>query len=325
MARSKTPKKRSGKSGSATGFDLADPLTNSLVTAGVLILLGCINYFCDPDDTTEEAFNYGHFDDIAQPGYLGKLFQIFTSGKNLHASWAFTLVTTLHLINSVSSNGGYWANDIVGAVFKACGSGMMVDFLANSGPISGWSFWAQVPAIVFLWYIVNHDIPKTGINVWGLITENAGKFVPLQRIMDLCSLYVNYNILVEAVKAVAAEEALFGVIPQFSKVMFTAVAVHCATDFFNQDGFNFSISGCSETAERAVIVAFWIATAGLSTLPVVGSPLGQVTGKVVGQVAVDGDHAAFLWAMILVNELAGEFIPVKPHRLVTDFLTEHLL
>ena len=107
--------------------------------------------------------------------------------------------------------------------------------------------------------------------------------------------------------------------------MFTAVAVHCATDFFNQDGFNFSISGCSETAERAVIVAFWIATAGLSNLPVVGSPLGQVTGKVVGQVAVNGDHAAFLWAMILVNELAGEFIPVKPHRLVTDFLTEHLL
>jgi len=343
MARSKTPKKRSSKSSSKTGIDLNDPVKNAVVTTLTLIILGCIGALCPPAEDiaakkdNNSTFNVEHLNDITESGYLTKLFQIFNSETDLHAiHWKISFVLTLHLINSVRSSGGYWVNDIIGAVFKACGSSMMLSFI-NNDKILDWTFWKYVPYIIILWYIVNKNIPRTGINVWKVITDNVSNFVPLQRIMDLCSLYVNYSILQKAItkNLGGLEEKSLLYIPQFSKIMFIAVAVHCATDFFNQDGFNFSMSGCSETAERAVVVAFWIATKGLETLI---PPIGNITGKVVGHVAHVGagtdentftvknvDHFAFLWIMILLNEIFGEFLAVKPHRMIMDFLNDFLL
>jgi hypothetical protein len=316
MPRSRTPSKRtsSKKKASAGPVDLNDPIVNCAVTAGSLIAFGCLGHLSGGD-----ALKYNHLGGFAEPGYAGAVFGVFGSDHNLHARWAATLVTTLHLINSVGSNGGYWANDIVGCVFNAFGSGMMAAWLAGT-PVGDWGIWAHMPMVIFLWYIVNHNIPKTDFNVWDLISENVSKFLPLQRIMDLCTLHFNCSVLFAACAVGAGEDWNF--MPNLSKVMFFAVATHCSSDFFNQGGFSFNLKGCSATCERAVIVAFWMATAGMSTLPFVGSFIGQVTGPLAAQF---GGHQEFLWACILGNELFGAFVPVKPHTMVQDFLTKLLL
>jgi len=313
MARSKTPSKRSSKKKSSAGpLDLNDPIVNCAVTSGALIAFGCLGFLSGGD-----MFNHGHLTSFADDGYFGRLFGIFSSGHNLNDTyWAQTLVVTLHLINSVGSNGSYWANDIIGCVFTAFGSGMMADFLAGTA-VGDWGFWAHMPMVIFLWYIVNHNVPKTGINVWDLINDNVSKFLPLQRIMDLCTLSFNCNVLFAACAVGAGEDWNF--MPNLSKVMFFAVATHCAGDFFNQGGFNFNLKGCSADCERAVIVAFWLATAGCSTLPFVGGMLGQVTGPIAAKF---GGHQAFLWACILGNELFGAWVPFKPHTMAMDFLND---
>lgn len=313
MPRSKTPSKRSNKKAASGPLDLNDPVVNLAVTVGSLIGMGCVGALAGGDG----PLNIGHLTSFAEDGYAGRVFGIFGATQALNATyWAQSLVVTLHLLNSVGSNGGYWANDIIGCVFAAFGSGMMTDFLAGTA-VGAWGFWAHMPMVIFLWYIVNHNIPKTQFNVWDLVASNVSKFLPLQRIMDLCTLHFNVQCLFAACEVGAGDSWNF--MPNLSQVMFFAVAVHCSGDFFTQSGFSFKINGCSATCERAVIVAFWLATAGMSTLPLVGGFVGQVTGPVAAKF---GGHQEFLWAMILLNELFGFLIPVKPHTMVQDFLND---
>jgi len=311
MARSSTPSKKRSKSSSGP-IDLNDPMINLGVTVVTLVLLGCIGPLNGEED---EPFGFDHITDGEDK--FGAIFRIF-GGDAVHATyWPYALMTTLHLINSVGSNGGYWANDIIGCVFTAFGGLMMQDFLGNVA-VGEWQFWAHMPITVLLWYIVNHNIPKTEFNVWSLISENVAKVVPLQRVMDLATLSFNVNLLLAVAGAQGTAANSFYGLPDFSKAMFMCVAIHCSGDFFSQGGFDFSISGCSAACERAVIVCFWMTTNGMATLlPALGNGTAQISG-------VFGGNAQFLWAMILINELAGDMIPVKPHRLIMDFLNDTL-
>jgi len=311
MPRSKTPTKRS-KSSSSGPVDLSDPMINLGVTVVTLVILGCIG----PLNSEEtEPFGFDHITDGENK--FSEIFRIF-SGDAIHATyWPFATMFTLHLINSVSSNGGYWANDVIGCVFTAFGGIMMKDFLAGNA-VTDWAFWAYMPVTLLVWYIVNHNIPKTEFNIWSLISENVSKVLPLQRIMDLATLSFNTGLLLEVAGASGEAGTTFYGLPDLSKAMFMCVAIHCAGDFFSQDGFSFSIGGCSDACERAVLVCFWMSTNGMATIiPALGNGTEQIT-------SIFGGNAEFLWAMILINELAGDMIPVKPHRLIMDFLNDFL-
>lgn len=320
MARSRTPSKKSKKAAAAGPVDLNDPMINLAVTVVTLAVLGCVGHLSGG----EAAFNYGHLTSGFESGYLNGVFGIFGSKAALHAThWGASLVVTLHIMNSVSSGSGYWANQLVGCAFTAFGGLMMNDFLNNTA-VADWAFWAHMPITIICWYLVNHNIPKTDINVWNMVSDAINQVVPLQRIMDLCTLSFNCGLLMTVAGGFAGTATFDGalMLPDMSKAMFTCVAVHCAGDFFNQDGFNFSISGCSASCERAVIVCFWVATNGLATLPFAGTPLQAAVGPIT---TVFGTQTEFLWMMILLNELVGDMIPVKPHTMVMDFLNDLLL
>jgi hypothetical protein len=143
-------------------------------------------------------------------------------------------------------------------------------------------------------------------------------FLPLEQIMNLCTLSFNCSLLFTV--AAQHEAGTFWYMPQLAKGMFFCDAVHCATDFIGHDGFHIHFDTCSSAANRAVLVYVWTATHGLSTL---GVPAGQTNGfegvtALFG--SVFGEGASFLWAMILLGELFGDQIPWKPHQLLQSKL-----
>ena len=102
--------------------------------------------------------------------------------------------------------------------------------------------------------------------------------------------------------------------------MASCVAIHCATDFLNQDGFNFNISSCSAAMERAILVCFWCATNGMTTLvPALDAAIAPLVNL------VGGDTAGFLMTCIILNELLGDMIEFKGISMIFDALNDNLL
>jgi len=250
----------------------------------------------------------------------GSLFSSVTSDENsLHSAWPFSLMLTLHVINSVRSTGGFWAADIMRCCFSAYGGLMMKDLLAGdfAMPCLFSNNEAALSLVVACWYFVNHDIPYTNVNAWNSINGFLSKWVPLDNIMNLCTLSFNCSLLISTAMG-GASESNFIHMPALGRTMFMCVAFHCAGDFFSTDGLTFNVAGCSNACNRAAIVAFWCGTNGLSTFPLVGSHIGGITGMIEGHL---GGRSNFLMTVILLNEMLGGFIKVKlPHAHVQDFL-----
>ena len=247
--------------------------------------------------------------------------------------WPHNMVVTLAILNGVRSNrtAGHWAGDIVKAIFATFG-GLIVNDILNAKAVGDFAFWNFLPVTVLCWYFVNHDIPMTKINVWTTVTENMiMDYVPLGRIMNLCTLAFNCSLLF----AVAAQHPMdtFWHVPMAAKGMAFCIAVHCSSDFFGPDGFKFSFDKCSVSANRAVLVYFWIASHGLST--VFASLMGKESNG-LERLTVDGaghlfgaSTTQFCWAMIVLAELFQDFDFVQesthvylPHTFVQKHLNQ---
>jgi uncharacterized membrane protein YgcG len=247
--------------------------------------------------------------------------------------WPHNMVVTLAILNGVRSNrtAGHWAGDIVKAIFATFG-GLIVNDILNAKAVGDFAFWNFLPVTVLCWYFVNHDLPMTKINVWTTVTENMiMDYVPLGRIMNLCTLAFNCSLLF----AVAAQHPMgtFWHVPMAAKGMAFCIAVHCSSDFFGPDGFKFSFDKCSVSANRAVLVYFWIASHGLST--VFASLMGKESNG-LERLTVDGaghlfgaSTTQFCWAMIVLAELFQDFDFVQesthvylPHTFVQKHLNQ---
>jgi len=250
---------------------------------------------------------------------------VTNTDKPLHATfWPFSLMLTLHVINSAKSNGGYWAADIVSCTFTAFGGLMMKDLLDGNYTMP--CLFADNESLISLlmvcWYFVNHDIPFTGINAWTLFSSNVNALFPLDAIMSLCSLAFNSHILINAAMDAGTSGNNFYHLPALGAVVFRCVALHCSNDFFNTDGLSFNVGeSCSAACERATWIACWCGTNALANLPVIGTvfPLiGVVTSGIEG---IFGGRANFLMAMILLEAIAGHLSKHKrPHTVCADFL-----
>jgi hypothetical protein len=229
-----------------------------------------------------------------------------------------TILMTLVIWNGVKGKtNGYWANNIIQSVFAIYGGMIMYDML-NAKPVTDYSFWSYLPVTIATWYLVNHDLPKTSINVFSTMEDYWKKICPFQDIMDLCTLSFNCSLLFTV--ASEHEASNFWFMPQVAKGAFFCVAVHCANDFFGQDGINISFDACSEAANRAFLVYFWTATNGLSTLGVPNGETNGIAGVTTYLYDFFGSGRQFLWAMILLGQLFGNRIPFAPATTFQSFL-----
>merc|ERR1719409_1086933 len=103
--------------------------------------------------------------------------------------------------------------------------------------------------------------------------------------------------------------------------MLTAIAIHCSSEFFNEDGFKFRLSNCSGNCMRAILVVLWCATNGLASLPFVGPHVGKVTGKVEGLL---GGRAMMMMTVILAEEIFGHLATFeRPHTIVFNAISKY--
>jgi hypothetical protein len=299
---------KNGDDGSSAPYDLSDANVNMGVTAVMVAGLSV-------------AWSDGMSLPTVASLTDGSLFNSVTSDdKSLHPMFPFSLMLTMHVLNSVKSNGGYWVSDVVQCCFTAFGGLMMKDLLAGSltMPVLFANGETYVSLVLFCWYIVNHPIPFTKVNVWTLFSNAVSAFLPLGRFMDLCSLAFNSSLLIASAMGAGTAGNTFFHWPAVGATVTTCVALHCAGEFFSPGGISFDIQGCSEACERAVVVAFWCATNGLATLPLVGSSFGGFSSSLEARF---GGRANFLMMWILFDALAGHLITfTRPRHAFMDFL-----
>jgi len=244
----------------------------------------------------------------------GSLFTSVTSDtKPLHTGWPFSLMLTMHVVNSVRSSGGYWASDLIQCCFAAYGGLMMKDLLGGkyTMPFLFADNESALTLVLACWYFVNHNIPYTNVNAWETINGFLSKWVPVDRFMDLCTLSFNCSLLI-ATATSSGTGSNFLHMPALGHTMFMCVALHCAGEFFSPSGITFNVKGCSNACNRAAIVAFWCGTDGLGAFPFIGTHIGGFTSMAEGYL---GGRSNFLMSMILMHNILGGFLKFKlPHE-----------
>ena len=305
--------------GPALSEKTAEDLTNLAIITAALFLLGICGFFFG-----EVGVGVGHI----QGGFHSffRFIDAEAHASSLHSTWwPQNMLVTFAILNGCqgrNSSGGYWVSQIIGCIFRTFG-GLIVNDLLNATPVATYAFWNYLPVTILCWYLVNHNIPMTDFNLWENLTDNNfARRLPVQRVLNLCTLAFNCSLLF----AVAAqhEAGSFWGFPQLAKGCFFCVAVHCAGDFFGPSGFSITFNSCSDSANRAVVVYFWIATNGMSTLfsQFLGSTNGIEALTVDGFGKIFGEPEKFLWAMIVLNELLGDLIPENVRRYLPHTLAQ---
>ena len=99
------------------------------------------------------------------------------------------------------------------------------------------------------------------------------------------------------------------------------VALHAADEFFEPNGFTFTVSDVSQNCLRATCVAVWCGTNALESFPILGNYVGSSTEALE---TMFGGRSSFLMSAILLNEIAGHVwtdnFGKKPHEYVTAAL-----
>jgi hypothetical protein len=251
----------------------------------------------------------------AVPTTLGGALNLLTlDGLNatLHAKWwPFSLLLTLHVLNSVKSNNKWWVNDVVNCCFTAFGGLLIQDALQGNFamPALFANGEAHFSLVLVCWYFVNHDIPMTDFNLYQTLTGFLGNFLPLDKVMDLCTVVYDASILI-AVAGAGAGTSSWALVPlALGKITLMCIIVHCSSQFYTYKGLGLNVgSACSARAQEAVCVAFWYGTNGLAAFPFVGPTLAAGTGAAE---AFFGGRNAFVLTLFVLVELLGHLNPVS--------------
>ena len=195
--------------------------------------------------------------------------------------------------------------------FQAAFAGVIVPELASGSAQSLLADEGRLTLLFVCWFLTNHDLPVVGLDVWGQVQGLGGS--ALQSIMDLCSLVFTTGLIISGAGTTAGA-GWFG-FSIFVPMMFGVLA-GCAADFFPLNK-GISIKKCSASMERAMVISFFLATNGLSSLPFVGDALGGVVGQASAHF---GGNAGLVMALTILNHLFGSFVPVNPINNVQDAL-----
>lgn len=303
MARSRSPApRRSSRSKSpapkATKKKPAGSLTDDpnvqlgITVATLVVLQGVANGFSvDPKSFLPNFFN-AQANDFSVQG------------------WPFSVLFTLHVLNKCqNASSGFWVNSFVQAVLGAFSPLIVSDILAGNNPVATLlGDENNLTLAFFLWYVCNHSIPFTGINVWETV-KGSGKCV--DGLLDLATLTFNTNLVIKAAASGGSNSVLgFAV---FAPCVH-AVAVGASSDFFPLS------KGITLKNSAAVNDALAIAVYGI-VFPLITAkvaPLGAVHSTVAGLV---GGHDVL--AAVTLWNLFGRFVPIdNPVTTVRDLVTK---
>lgn len=229
----------------------------------------------------------------------------------LHATWwPFSLLLTLHVLNSCKSNGKWWANDVTNCCFNTFGGLMVQDALKGdfSFPTLFADGEAKLSLVLVCWYFTNHDFPVLEVNLYRKATGFIGRYIPLSTILGLCSTVFNASLLL-AVASTTSSVSGWALIPfAWGKLMYSCVFVHCAAQFYSPKGFSYNLgASCSKRAYEAFLVALWYGSDGLAALPWAGQYLGKASSTVED---LFGGRDAMVMTLFVLEALFGELLPL---------------
>lgn len=306
MARSKSPGRKTrskateeaaSNSGGGGGFDVNDPLIQSVV---VVVALSAVNFFVN--GAPEHILDFfGGFMNLAA-----------TDVKLPISFWPYTLILTGHVLNSCqNSNGGFWIGSLLNAVIAAFG-GVIVGDLVNGNKISLFADESAVTLVFLCWYVCNHDLPFTSFNLWNTVSEPLGP--AFQKFLGTCSVIFNTNLVIAAAATTSAP-GLLGV--SLFTPLFMAVLVGAAGQFFPLNkGVN--LNKCSAAVYESAAIALY--TVGSAYILGNGP---EILGNLHGHVdKFCGGHVVL--AAVLINHLFGSLIPISPVSKAAGFLKNAL-
>jgi hypothetical protein len=223
--------------------------------------------------------------------------------------WPFgSLITTLHVINSVQNNNrGHWCAAFGGAYLSAFAGVILPALLKGESYASTFANEESMTLAFVCWYLTNHKVPFVNFDLWGTITGFGGD--ALAHVLDIASLVFTTNLVIaEATAANSAATAGFFGFACFGPVIMASAAA-CANDFLPPSkGVKITVS---EAGERAFLAAWFISTNGFAAIPHVGVYLAKAIALVN---VCNLDNAQIIMVTALVQWLATHqtYVPWDP-------------
>lgn len=296
MARSKSPRKSSSKKKAPKAAPAGVDLQSAEVQVGIAaVALAAIVFVTQGNAHTTGAW-FALLDDKIS-------FDWWPLGS---------LITTLHVINSVQNNNrGHWCAAYAGAYLSAFAGVILPALLRGESYASTFANEEAMTLAFVCWYFTNHSIPFVNFDLWETVTGFGGD--ALAHVLDIASLIFTTNLVIaEATAATSAATAgLFG-FACFGPIIM-AGAAGTANDFLPLgQGVKIAVSAAGE---RAFLAAIFISSNGFAAIPHVGTYLA----KAIGLVNVCGLSNAQLVMVIALAQWVGEhqsFIPFDPLKSV---------
>lgn len=214
-------------------------------------------------------------------------------------NWPWGLILTGHVFNKCQgAKGGFWIGSIVSAVL-ACFSGyILLDALeCNRSRLLDHE--GLLTLVLLAWYVCNHNLPFTSVNVWSLITGSPVGSL-LQFWLSGCSGLFTANLVVGACSAMSKAGPLGHSV--FVPI-FVGTVAGAASEFVPLNK-GFDIKSCSAQMNRSLNVAGLtvVLPVIVSYLPVVNTVLGPVTAFLGGNLVI---------ALVVADHLFGAHNPVR--------------
>jgi len=286
--RSKTPTRKAPAGAARTASMLDDQNVTALVS--FLVLCACV-WFQGNDPMSAGGWGATFGPDSSSE-----------SAKNLWPLGGFLL--TMHVLNKVQDAGtGFWLGSFADASVAAYAGKILLDVISGNGAAFYMNEGKLTLAFV-CWYLTNHNVPFTQMNVWTALNDIAGDII--QGVLRACTAAWNCNLIIGAVEGAMSSSSGEGLLgfPILLPVLM-GVYAGAASEFFPlSKGIN--IASCSNALNYAIVVGTVVATDGFRSVPFVGQFAAFVTDPIV--TFVGGLHTAILLGTIL-HDIFGYFIP----------------
>ena len=226
---------------------------------------------------------------------------------------------SLHVLQVAARTGksAFWISDFAKTVV-ACFSGwILVDFLngENQRILNDEKY---LTLAFVAWYVTNHNIPGTSTNLWETVKGMMPKdHVDVDAILDVASLIWTTQAVCHSVESATSNPSAVIGFSIFTPIMY-GLAAGCATEVMRFK----ELQECSSSMYQTLLVSTYIATDGLSALPIIGDAAGSISGSLEGYVG--GSHTNLCLAAVVFARLCGGLLPFDPFAAFTGKLATAL-
>jgi hypothetical protein len=289
MARSKSPAKRIAAAAGITSDAHVQAAITVALIAGLIFLDGGADAVDPRSGGWVKFFNGG--------------------GKDIHASFPYGWIITLHTLNTVQNSGGdHFIGSLVNAFIAVFAPLIVNGFFFEGASITAQATTSNIGLVAVCWYVTNHA--PFGVDVWGQIKDVAGD--ALDGVLSTASVAFTTAAAISAAGSFSALSpdaagfwAFFGVGYQ----CFKAAVVASAGNYVPLNK-GFSFDGFDAASEAAFVSAAWMAFyASVDAL----KPLDAAAG-LVGATSV-GSAQFVVFANVLVHLLGVTNCPAIPSPL----------